>query len=208
MPPAHYFEAQPAVPSRPVAVDLPLPSGPARLQSDRGVFSAGRVDTGTTTLLRAVADPPPGGDVLDLGCGWGPIALTLASRAPAATVWALDVNQRALGLVADNARRLGLTNVRAVRATDVPASLTFAELWSNPPIRVGKDALHGLLATWLPRLAPGARALLVVQRHLGSDSLAAWLGAGGCTVRRLASKAGYRVLEVRPGPGLSLGAGS
>jgi 16S rRNA (guanine1207-N2)-methyltransferase len=140
--------------------------------------------------------PPAAGDLLDLGCGYGPISVTLAHRAPDAVVWALDINDRALDLTARNAAALGLPGVRPVRPEGIPGEVRFAGIWSNPPIRIGKAALHELLATWLPRLEPGGRAWLVVHRHLGSDSLAAWLGTEGWAVSRVASKRGYRILEV------------
>ncbi|MGH9075863.1 MAG: class I SAM-dependent methyltransferase [Acidimicrobiales bacterium] len=206
MSPAHYFDDRPAVASRRREVDLAVPGETLRLASDRGVFSSDRLDPGTRHLLDvALHDPavprPPAGDLLDLGCGWGPIALCLArclARSdPATRVWALDVNQRALALVAENAGRLGLDNVRPVTADQVPAGLVFAGIWSNPPVRIGKAALHQLLGTWLPRLAPSGSAWLVVHRHLGADSLASWLGDAGWAVRRAASKSGYRVLDVR-----------
>jgi 16S rRNA (guanine1207-N2)-methyltransferase len=193
-----YFDTEPAVASRPAEVELALPDGVLRLRTDRGVFSGSRVDPGTLVLLRESPAPPATGDLLDLGCGYGPIGLTLARRAPGAVVWAVDVNQRALQLVRDNAAGLGLTNVRAVTPDAVPAGVELAGLWSNPPVRVGKQALHDLLLAWLPRLAPGAVAWLVVQRHLGSDSLADWLDTEGYEARRRSSKRGYRVLEVRP----------
>ncbi|MDF2805885.1 MAG: rRNA methyltransferase, partial [Cellulosimicrobium sp.] len=128
--------------------------------------------------------------------------LTMALEAPGATVWAVDVNERALDLVRRNAERLGLTNVRAVLPDDVPDDVALAALWSNPPIRVGKDVLHAMLLHWLPRLAPGASAHLVVQRNLGSDSLQRWLADAlppllpGAVVERAASAKGFRVLEV------------
>jgi 16S rRNA (guanine1207-N2)-methyltransferase len=75
----------------------------------------------------------------------------------------------------------------------------FTAIFSNPPIRVGKAALHELLSTWLHRLTPEGRAWLVVHKHLGSDSLAAWLAGEGFAVRRLGSRMGYRLLEVAPG---------
>ena len=127
-----------------------------------------------------------------------PIACALAARAPAATVRALDVNERALELCRANAERLGLANLHVAAEPGVPHDLVIDELWSNPPIRVGKAALHDLLGRWLRRLAPGGRALLVVQKHLGSDSLHRWLEGDGWAVVRLSSRAGYRVLEVRP----------
>ncbi|MGI8491494.1 MAG: class I SAM-dependent methyltransferase [Acidimicrobiales bacterium] len=193
---AQYFEADPAVASRRGRVELVLRDGRVELAVDTGVFSATRADAGTVALLRAIPAPPRAGDLLDLGCGYGPIALTLARRAPGATVWALDVNSRALSLVKDNAAALGLSNVRAAAPTEVPAGVTFAGIWSNPPIRIGKAALHDLLGAWLPRLAPGGSAWLVVHKHLGADSLAEWLGQQRWRVSRVGSKQGYRILSV------------
>ena len=164
-----------------------------------GVFSPGRIDLGTQVLLRSVPSPPATGELLDLGCGWGPLALTLGMLSPAARVWAVDVNERALDLVRRNAAGLGLTRVTAATPDAVPDDVRFDAIWSNPPIRIGKDALHTLLATWLPRLADDATAHLVVQRNLGADSLQQWLAAqwpGMLHVERLASAKGYRVLSV------------
>jgi len=192
----HYFDAEPAVPSRPNRVELVLPDFQAFLTADRGVFSAGGVDPGTHQLLRAVPPPVESGHLLDLGCGYGAIACTIAHRSPASTVWAVDVNDRALALTAANAASLTQPNVRAVRPEQVPIELTFDGIWSNPPIRIGKAALHELLRSWLPRLKPDAIAWLVVQRHLGADSLATWLGAEGWKVTRTGSKRGYRILKV------------
>lgn len=169
-----------------------------------GIFSPGHVDLGTKVLLREMS-APPGGHLLDLGCGWGPIALTMASLNPDATVWAVDVNERSLALTRENAERLGLKNVRAVLPHEVPSDIGFSEVWSNPPIRVGKEVLHDLMLQWLPRLVPGASAFLVVQKNLGADSLHRWLeeqfspgGSGGVNahVVRVASSKGFRVLEV------------
>ena len=198
---SHYFDQAPGVPSRPGRVRLDLPDFRAELAVDRGVFSAGGVDPGTVELLRAKVGAPAGdgteGELMDLGCGYGPIALTLAHRYPGATVWAVDVNTRALELAAANAAALDMgARVRAAVPDDVPDSVSFAGIWSNPPIRIGKTALHEMLERWLPRLAPGASAWLVVQRHLGADSLAAWLGAQGWPARRLGSRKGYRLLQV------------
>jgi 16S rRNA (guanine1207-N2)-methyltransferase len=192
----HYFTVSPSSPSQRSQVDLHLPDMDLALLTDRGVFSGNRVDPGTLALLREAPGPPADGNLLDLGCGYGPVACTLARRSPAATVWAVDVNSRALELTGANAATLGLANVRTARPEDVPEGTEFAGIWSNPPVRVGKDALHLILDEWLGRLSQGSSAWLVVHRHLGSDSLAAWLGDKGWQVRRAASKSGYRVLEV------------
>jgi 16S rRNA (guanine1207-N2)-methyltransferase len=184
------------VASDPVTTRLVLPDVTLELRTDRGVFSRGAVDPGTKLLLLEAPAPPASGDLLDLGCGYGPIALTLARRSPAATVWAVDVNRRALDLVATNARAAGLANVRPVAPEEVPDDVRFQAVWSNPPVRIGKTALQALLAEWLGRLTDAGRALLVVQRHLGADSLAAWLESQGWVVRRLRSRMAYRLLEV------------
>ncbi len=194
---SQYFEPEPGAASRPRSVTLTLPDVTLSLRTDRGVFSAERVDPGTKLLLLDAPAPPEGAaDLADLGCGYGPIALALAHRAPAATVWAVDVNARARALCQANATAAGLANVQVVAPGDVPGSVRFAGLWSNPPIRIGKPALHALLAGWLDRLADGGTAWLVVHKHLGSDSLERWLAAPGRRVRRHSSRRGYRILAV------------
>jgi 16S rRNA (guanine1207-N2)-methyltransferase len=194
----HYFDPEPAAESKPRTVHLHAGELAIQLQADRGVFGSKGVDLGTLTLLREAPGPPAEGHVLDLGCGYGPIAIALASRAPGARVWAIDVNERALELARANAVTAKTPNVTVTLPDDVPTDVRFGAIYSNPPVRIGKAPLHDLLLRWLPRLVPGGSAYLVVQRNLGSDSLAGWLSAQGYEVRRLKSKKGYRVLEVKP----------
>jgi len=196
-PAGQYFDSEPTAPSKRATVRLDLPDRSLALTTDRGIFSADRIDPGTKYLLLEAPPPPVAGTFVDLGCGYGPIACTLAARSPEATVWALDVNQRALDLCLHNAATLGLGNVRVAAVDEVPADLTVDLLWSNPPIRIGKAALHELLATWLGRLSPGGRAVFVVQKHLGADSLQRWLTSEGWATERLGSRIGYRLLQVR-----------
>ncbi len=184
--------------SQPASLRLDLPDVSFDLVADRGVFSAERVDPGTKVLLLEAPPPPSAGDLLDLGCGYGPVALTLASRAPGATVWAVDVNERALALTEANARAAGLSNVRVAAPDAVPPDTRFRAIWSNPPVRIGKPALHDLLTQWLGRLTDDGRALLVVQKHLGSDSLHRWLEQQGWHVTRRTSRMAYRVLDITP----------
>jgi 16S rRNA (guanine1207-N2)-methyltransferase len=194
---SHYFAAQPDAAHRPGLVRVVLPDLYLELATDSGVFSPGRLDPGTRFLLEKAPPPPASGDILDLGCGYGPIACVLASVAPRATVYAVDVNTRALELTRTNAAAIDAADRIVVAEPDqVPASVRFAQIWSNPPIRIGKADLHELLRRWLPRLASGGTAWLVVARHLGGDSLADWLRAEGWTVERHASQQGFRVLRV------------
>jgi 16S rRNA (guanine1207-N2)-methyltransferase len=192
----HYFSAQPRAAHRPGWVRVILPDVYLELATDAGVFSPGRLDPGTRLLLDESPAPPASGDLLDLGCGYGPIACVLAARSPGATVWAVDVNERALELCARNARTAGLENVRCVLPGDPSLPARFAGIWSNPPVRIGKEALHSLLSAWLGRLGPGGAACLVVGRNLGADSLHRWLAGQGWPVTRLAARSGYRLLEV------------
>jgi 16S rRNA (guanine1207-N2)-methyltransferase len=195
VPEGHYFDQDPAVASDRRTVPLVLPDLSVTLTTDRGVFGRDAVDPGTKLLLLEGPPPPAEGDLLDLGCGYGPIAVALARRAPAARVWAVDVNRRALELCATNAEAAGV-EVRAATPDEVPTDVRFAGIWSNPPVRIGKGALHDLLVTWLERLAPDGRAALVVHRHLGADSLARWLAEQGWPAIRIGSRMGYRLLEV------------
>ena len=192
----HYFAPGPIRAGRPRLIDLVLPDLHLRLETDRGMFSPDRVDPGTRILLETVPAPPPAGDLLDLGCGYGPIALTMARRSPGAVVYGVDVNPHALDLARRNATAARLDNVRFCLPDEIDPGVRFAAIWSNPPIRIGKAALHDLLATWLDRLAPGGIAHLVVQKHLGSDSLQRWLTAEGRPAERVASRSAYRVLAV------------
>ena len=195
----HYFSAEPASPARHGDVEFSVAGRDYRMAAASGVFSAARLDPGTAVLLRKGDLPTPAsrGPFLDLGCGYGPIACVLASEAPGADVYAVDVNARARDLTAANAAALGLAGrVRVSAPDEVPGDVRFAEIWSNPPTHVGKAELHTLLDRWLPRLTPDGTAWLVINRHLGGDSLHAWLVAGGWDVARVASQKGFRVLRV------------
>ncbi len=195
----HYFSAKPESELNLRRFRAHLAGHDYELNTASGIFSPERIDAGTAVLLAHTSAPPPSGNLLDLGCGWGPVALTLALESPHATVWAVDVNERAIDLVRRNAAEIDLVNVNACRPEDVPDDIAFTTIWSNPPIRVGKSELHTLLERWLPRLDSDADAWLVVQRNLGSDSLHRWLDSTlpeDITVARAATSKGYRVLRV------------
>ena len=194
----HYFATEPTAPDRRTQVTAQVWGHELALASAPGVFSHGRLDLGTAVLLRSARPEPTSRDLLDLGCGYGVIACALALGVPTAQVCAIDVNARARQLTGENAAALGVADrVRVCSPEEVPGDLRFDEIWSNPPIRVGKPALHALLLHWLQRLRPTGRAVLVVGKNLGADSLQRWLAEQGLACARLGSAKGFRVLEVR-----------
>lgn len=196
----HYFSETPGSDYKLKEIQVVIDGASVTVQTAGGIFSPDHIDQGTAVLLNHLDEAPPGGNVLDIGCGWGPIALSLAKRSPKALIWAVDVNERSLALTKANAQRLGLENIRVCKPEDVPADLTFDGIWSNPPIRVGKDVLHELMLHWLPRLNLDADAYLVIQKNLGADSLHRWLEAelpSNFSTIRVDSAKSFRVLRVR-----------
>ena len=169
--------------------------------SDR-VVSGSRIAFGSGQLRAAAPALPERGNFLDVGCGWGPLAVTMGLESPEANVWAVDVNSRALDLTARNASLNEAANVHTLHAEEAPEKLrsqgiTFDVIWSNPPISIGKTALQELLNTWLSKLRSDGVAYLVVQKNLGADSLTQWLCQQGFPAEKIASKKGYRIIEVR-----------
>ena len=193
----HYFSEQPTGEFKPKKIVTAIDGQRAELLTAGGTFSPDHMDTGTAILLEHAYQAPNSGNLLDLGCGWGPIALTLAKKNPEATVWAVDVNERSLELTRMNAEKLGLTNIRVAHVDDVPGELTFTGIWSNPPIRVGKEALHDILNKWLVRLDEECEAYLVVSKDLGADSLLKWMQAEFAALQseRIETAKGFRIIR-------------
>ena len=196
----HYFSQEPSSSLKTRQIVVPIAGVNKSLTTATGTFSPQKLDTGTEVLLSQIRLAPEIGNVLDLGCGWGPIALNLAATRPKAMVWAVDTNLRSLELTSKNASDLGLSNLKIAQPEQVPSEITFSGIWSNPPIRIGKAALHEMLMKWLPRLEINGSAYLVVQKHLGSDSLQKWLAAelpSNYEVSRHMSEKTYRVIKVQ-----------
>jgi 16S rRNA (guanine1207-N2)-methyltransferase len=195
---SHYFESQPSDPSKRREFETAVDGVSMRFLTERGVFAAEGLDQGTRALLKLAPPPPDTGTLLDLdlGSGIGPIAINLALRSPAATIWATDINERANTLCAANAELNGVSNISVAKPDDLPADVMFDQIWSNPPIRIGKALMHEMLLRWLARLTPDGSALLVVHKHLGSDSLVKWLDSEGWPTKRWTSYQGYRILRV------------
>lgn len=194
----HYFSSDPASELRTHTHTLTLRGNDVVVSSASGTFSPKGLDPGTAVLLKYVPDPPVEGALLDIGCGWGPLTLALALASPEASVWGVDVNERARAVASSNAEELGLTQVTIAHPDQVPEDVRFDAIWSNPPIRVGKEQLHAILLHWLPRLKPTGEAFLVVAKKLGADSLVEWLNTAlpGMKAQRVETAKGYRLISV------------
>ena len=195
----HYFSSDPQSPARLGVVEVNLRGHHYSVAVASGTFSPGGLDRGTAVLLAHAPTPPLTGVLVDVGCGWGPVTLALAKNAPDSTVLAVDTNPRARELTSRNAASAGAGNVQVMSPEEVPDSLVVDCVWSNPPIRIGKKALHELLAGWLYRLSPTGQAWLVVAKHLGAESLTRWLNTdldGAFVATRYARDKGYHVIKV------------
>ena len=191
---SHYFDEDPTAPSENFTVDLVLPDLTATLRTSSGIFSSKKIDPGTKYLLQHAPRPDTTvKNALDLGCGYGPIARTLCHRFPEAQIWATDINSRARSLTIEN---VGAFGVNVEHPDHIDEAIRFDLIWSNPPIRIGKSKLYTMLDLWLQRLSDDGEAILVVQKHLGADSLLKWLDKVSYNVQRLSSKSGYRLLKV------------
>lgn len=196
----HYFSKEPLSPLKPKLIQIPIGTELRQVSTASGTFSPQRLDVGTQVLIEQISEAPASGNVLDLGCGWGPIALNLSALNPKAKIFAVDVNSRSLELTAKNAKDLGLSNIQCLLPEQVPTEIKFSGIWSNPPIRIGKKGLHAMLLHWIPRLEVGAAAYFVVQKNLGSDSLQKWLSEelkDSYEVSRYTSIKTYRVIKVK-----------
>jgi 16S rRNA (guanine1207-N2)-methyltransferase len=195
--PSQYFSEQPSGTEVRRTITAQLWGQELTLITAGGVFAADGLDRGTAVLLRASPIPQGSPRILDIGCGYGPIALAIAVHCPGALIDAVDVNERALALCRANAVALGVADrVRVLRPEEVESEARYDEIWSNPPIRIGKQGLHELLLIWLARLTPDGVARLVVAKNLGADTLQRWLIEQGYPCERAASAKGFRVLVV------------
>jgi 16S rRNA (guanine1207-N2)-methyltransferase len=192
----HYFSSDPAAPKKTVNIVLEVAGQEITIEAASGTFSSSKLDAGTAVLLKQDNHFPKDGNVLDIGCGWGPIGLAIAKLAKQTKVYGIDVNQRSIEQSNLNAEALGLKNYWAMHSKDLAADMKFSAIWSNPPIRVGKKVLHELMETFIPRLEPGGKAMLVVQKNLGADSFQRWLASRfpESEVTRIATDKGYRVI--------------
>lgn len=166
------------------------------LQSDAGVFSKDGLDDGSRLLLETIAKTDLGSDILDLGCGVGPLGLTLAKLDPSRRVTLADVNRRALDCARANAIALGVVDQVRILESDVYSNIdsTFSTIVTNPPIRAGKKVTYAMYAGALSHLHEGGSLILVIRKAQGAPSCQRYLETLFPSVSCVASHKGYRIL--------------
>lgn len=191
---SHYYTPDPHLPHETTVLEYTVGGRSLRFLTDAGVFSRHKVDYGSSVLIRSL--PPLTGKVLDLGCGYGPIGISLAVLNPQAQVTMVDVNRRAVGLAQENIRANGIANAQALESdgfTQAPGP--FQTIVSNPPIRAGKKVIYPLFEESFRHLEPGGVLYVVIQKKQGAASAQAKLEEifGNCTV--VEKSGGYWILK-------------
>lgn len=198
----HYYSQRPKAAHRRREIQLDVHGIRLSLVSDAGVFSRDAIDPGTKLLLASV-QPPVGGLILDVGCGYGPIGLYYAARCKECTVHLSDVNKRAVDLADENARRNGLLNtvIHWGSGLETVAGLSFDLIVTNPPIRAGRKVVLEIFKSAHDRLVSGGRFAFVARTQQGAKTLARELDRTFGNVEDVARAGGYRVYEaVRSSP--------
>lgn len=193
----HYYTKRPTVESDRQTIRTTLRGKPYTFITEAGVFSKREVDFGSRLLIETM-DIPEDAQVLDVGCGYGPIGLAAATLAKRGEVTMVDVNERAVGIAKENAERHGIRNVRIVQS-DLFEALeeeeTFDAILTNPPIRAGKAVVHRIFEGACERLRPGGSLWVVIQKKQGAPSAFAKMEELFGNVREVTKDKGYRILR-------------
>ena len=192
----HYFSNDPSSKSNRKRWEYTLRGSRFVFLSDHGVFSKNEVDFGSRLLIEAFQMPDAQGDVLDVGCGYGPIGLSLAKEFQECAVHMVDVNERALGLAKENAANNQIGNVRVYQSSVYEnVSGEYAAILSNPPIRAGKHVVHEILEKAVDHLVPGGELWIVIQKKQGAPSAMKRLEEVFDEVEVVEKKKGYYIIK-------------
>jgi 16S rRNA (guanine1207-N2)-methyltransferase len=193
----HYYSKEQSVESAPRFIDFTLRNHPLRFKTDNGVFSKGEVDFGSRLLVETFGFPNLPGDVLDVGCGYGPIGLTLAKSDTSRKIHMVDVNARALSLAKENAQLNQISNVE-IYESDCLEAITkkdFAAILTNPPIRAGKKVVHSILENSFKHLRDNGELWVVIQKKQGAPSAMELLARVFAAVEVIEKKKGYFIIK-------------
>ncbi|QPC48025.1 class I SAM-dependent methyltransferase [Mangrovibacillus cuniculi] len=169
---SHYYTSKPDVESKPQSFTFNLMGKDFTFTTDAGVFSKKEVDFGSRVLIDTFEEPEIEGAIIDVGCGYGPIGLSLASSMPSRTIHMVDVNQRAILLSKQNAELNGISNVRIYESDRLAEIIapSVAAIVTNPPIRAGKDIVHSIYEQSYDRLIENGELWVVIQKKQGAPS--------------------------------------
>lgn len=193
----HYYTKNPKVKSEPKEWSTQLRGKTFHFKTDSGVFSRGEVDFGSRLLAETFVIPEVDGDVLDAGCGYGPIGLSIATSFPERKIQMIDLNERALALSAQNAINNEITNVE-IYSSDAFSNVSedeFSAILTNPPIRAGKKTVFNFYNGAFSKLRVGGELWVVIQKKQGSSSTAQHLEELFGNVEMIAKKKGYHILR-------------
>ncbi|WP_462412551.1 class I SAM-dependent methyltransferase [Neobacillus sp. Marseille-QA0830] len=168
----HYYSRTQNVESNPKYWEYTLRNHLFRFKTDNGVFSKREVDFGSRLLIETFRMPDIEGDILDVGCGYGPIGLAIAKEYSRSTVHMVDVNERAIELAKENAEKNGISNVKIYESDRLEnvMEMAFAAILTNPPIRAGKKTVHDIFEQSFDRLASSGELWVVIQKKQGAPS--------------------------------------
>ena len=194
---AHYFDLDPPLASKERTVEFMIDGRVIALQSDNGVFSKDKIDEGTFAFLKVIVPLRLSGKILDIGCGYGPIGLTIALTSPEARVDLADVNTRALALCEKNAKLLGLSQRVTVLQSDVYKNIegTYDSIVVNPPIRAGKVVTYAMYDGAFTHLIDGGSLFLVIRKNQGAPSASKYIESIFGNITLLDRSKGYYIYQ-------------
>ncbi|KFF56668.1 class I SAM-dependent methyltransferase [Bacillus stercoris] len=196
----HYYSEKPSVKSNKQTWSFRLRNKDFTFTSDSGVFSKKEVDFGSRLLIDSFEEPEVEGSILDVGCGYGPIGLSLASDFEDRTIHMIDVNERAVELSNENAEQNGITNVKIYQSdlfSNVDSAQTFASILTNPPIRAGKKVVHAIFEKSAEHLKASGELWIVIQKKQGAPSAIEKLEELFDEVSVVQKKKGYYIIKAK-----------
>ncbi|MCH4827800.1 MAG: class I SAM-dependent methyltransferase [Planococcus sp. (in: firmicutes)] len=195
----HYYSKNPQTKSNPREWTDILRGEKFRFQTDAGVFSKSEVDFGSRLLIEAFQDSTIDGPVLDVGCGYGPIGMTVAKISPQKQVHMVDVNTRAIELAKTNVEKNDISNVQIYESDGLSAveASGFSAILTNPPIRAGKETVFRFYEEAAKKLADGGSLWVVIQKKQGAPSTQVKLEELFGEVKVVDKKKGYFIFEAR-----------
>ncbi|HKM10190.1 MAG: class I SAM-dependent methyltransferase [Methanomicrobia archaeon] len=196
---SHYFQNDPLLASKKRDITLSIDGLTLHFKSDNGVFSKSKVDEGSLALLKVIIPLHLTGKILDLGCGYGPIGLTIAVTSPSARVDLADINERALALCEENAQLLGLSQRITCLQSDIYTNVEgpYDSIVVNPPIRAGKRVTYKMYEGALQRLIDGGSLYVVIRKDQGAPTASRFIEGLFGNISLISRDKGYYIYQAK-----------